>query len=155
MKSHGEIKRIEGRRVASSEYRSWQMMKNRCLNPKARDFAYYGGRGITVCSDWLSFEAFLIDMGRRPTTEHTLDRIDSDKGYAPDNCRWATRETQSRNRAYAATRTWDLADKLGVSQTTASHYLWVARHAHKGTPTRYRISEATNEIIKKHMGNRL
>jgi hypothetical protein len=155
MKSHGEVKKINGRRVATPEYRSWQMLKNRCLNPNARDYAYYGGRGITVCSAWLSFEAFLADMGRRPAPEYTLDRIDADKEYAPDNCRWATRETQSRNRAYASTQIWDLADKLGVSQSTARHYLWVARHAHKGTPTRYRISEAATKIIKNHMGNKL
>lgn len=89
------------RRVATPEYRSWQMMKNRCLNPRAQDYQYYGARGVTVCPQWvLSFRAFWEDMGDRPGEEYTLDRINNDEGYAPQNCRWATRKVQSRNRDY-------------------------------------------------------
>lgn len=73
-------------------------MKQRCYNPKATQYADYGGRGITVCDRWrYSFHAFLEDMGPRPPG-HSIDRIDSDKGYGPDNCRWADKKTQQRNR---------------------------------------------------------
>jgi len=78
-------------------YRSWDGMKQRCLNPKATGYARYGGAGVTVCDRWLSFENFLADMGARPEGT-TLDRINPTLGYEPGNCRWATRSEQNRNR---------------------------------------------------------
>lgn len=153
--THGEIRRIDGKRVATPEYRSWQMMRNRCLNPKARDYAYYGGRGIGICKSWDRFENFLADMGRRPTAAHTLERKNVNRNYMPSNCVWATREEQSRNRPYASTRHWELAEKLGVSPATATHYLWVLRRELSGNPTRYKVPVGATQTIKKHMGNKL
>lgn len=150
-KTHGEVQLVNGKRIATPEYRSWQMMKNRCLNPNARDFKHYGGRGVVIAEAWLCFENFLADMGRRPTPTHTLERRDSDKGYTPANCVWATREVQARNRAYATTRIWVLAERLGVKQSTAQHYLWALRAELRGAPTRYTVPAIAREIIGQHL----
>jgi hypothetical protein len=73
-------------------------MHERCGNAAHVHFHSYGGRGIKVCDAWLSFDAFLRDMGVRPSPNHQLDRIDNDKGYEPGNCRWATRRENSANK---------------------------------------------------------
>jgi hypothetical protein len=83
----------------SSEYYSWQSMKDRCLNNKSPSYKYYGERGISVCKSWVNnYAKFLEDMGRRPSKSHTLDRINNNGNYDPDNCRWATKKQQTDNR---------------------------------------------------------
>lgn len=77
-------------------YSSWQHMKDRCLNPKNKYYKNYGERGITVCDRWMTFENFLDDMGDR-TKELSLDRIDNNKGYSKENCKWSTRKEQMNN----------------------------------------------------------
>jgi hypothetical protein len=95
-------------------FKSWDSMKQRCTNPKAPDFARYGGRGVRVCGRWLeSFENFLHDMGARPTGQ-TLDRVDVNGDYTPENCRWATMSQQQRNK-----RTSSVAEFGGVTRTYA------------------------------------
>jgi hypothetical protein len=75
-------------------------MKQRCSNPNATNYARYGGRGIAVCQRWQeSFLAFLEDLGPRPSKGHTLERRNNNGDYEPDNCYWATRKQQGRNRA--------------------------------------------------------
>lgn len=151
-KPAGEVRLVDGKRVATPEYRSWQMMKNRCHNPRARDYAYYGGRGITVCKKWReSFDAFLQDMGRRPSFEHTLDRVDANKNYTPSNCRWATRKTQARNRPYAKTKSWLLAELLDVKQSTAMHMINQVRAKDRGNLKWFELSSEREILVRNFL----
>jgi hypothetical protein len=84
--------------VEQPEHYIWRTMISRCNNPKASGYAYYGGRGITVCKRWHDYKKFIADMGLRPSAEYSLDRINSDKPYSPSNCRWATRSEQQKNK---------------------------------------------------------
>lgn len=79
------------------EYSAWKDMVGRCTNPNFKNYESYGGRGITVCGRWLEFDNFLSDMGQRPAGL-TLDRVNNDGPYSPENCRWTTVGVQCRNK---------------------------------------------------------
>ena len=91
---HGHTSRIKG---SSRTYISWDCMIQRCNNPNNIAYNDYGGRGITVCKEWLDFKNFLKDMGERPIGK-TLDRINNSGNYSIDNCRWATKSEQELNK---------------------------------------------------------
>ncbi len=85
-------------RSGTPEHRIWVGMIKRCTNPKTAQYQDYGGRGIAICEKWRhSFAAFLADVGERPSSAHTIERRENDKGYEPGNCYWATRKEQGNN----------------------------------------------------------
>lgn len=112
--SHGKSK--------SPEYSTWAQMRRRCLNPTHHKYYRYGGRGITICPEWESFEAFFRDMGPKPTTGHSIDRIDNDGPYAPWNCKWATVRDQSRNTSLVVKMTVD-GETLCIADMAKKHGL--------------------------------
>jgi uncharacterized protein (DUF2237 family) len=118
---HGQSKRGQTTRL----YRTWVAMRQRCFNPLSTKYPYYGARGISVCDRWLSFNNFAADMGT-PEIGMSLDRIDNDKNYCTENCRWATTAQQSRNTSrniYLAYKgkeqtLTDWANELGIPFST-------------------------------------
>ena len=108
-------------------WKVWAGMRERCINPHARHFNHYGGRGISFCDRWNSFENFLADMGERPTGM-SLDRINVNGNYEPGNCRWATSVEQARNKRNSCVLT-------GFGETkTASEWIHDPRRAASISP---------------------
>lgn len=113
----------------SKEYNIWAAMLQRCNNPNDPNYSRYGGRGVTVCDEWKSFENFYADMGDKPEGK-SLDRIDNDKGYNKENCEWRSLHEQSRNKRSTKFLYYygekyvqiDLLRKLGVSRQALFYY---------------------------------
>lgn len=128
--------------MSSRAYHSWYDARRRCSDPRRPEWLHYGGKGIRMCKRWReSFTDFLEDVGTPPTDKHTLDRIDSEKGYEPGNVRWATRKEQTRNRKVTRMLTHngetlsfaEWAEKLGIPFRTLKaridKYGWTVERA--------------------------
>jgi len=137
MKSHGHTKN----RSPSPTYRTWVNMLTRCENPKASQYSSYGGRGISICDRWHSFESFIGDMGERPP-DCTLDRINNDGNYEPSNCRWASKVEQCRNRA----------SSRAVVRSDGIHFPTLSEAAESVGGTIAGIWDACNGKAKSHRG---
>jgi hypothetical protein len=95
-------------------YARWKSMMQRCNDPGATNYQYYGAKGITVCQRWHEYAAFLADMGECPGQDMTLDRIDNSKGYELGNCRWVTQAVQNGNRSHCIELTHNGVTKILV-----------------------------------------
>ena len=113
-------------------YHTWDNMMKRCYNPKNKDYYNYGGRGIIVCEEWLDIRNFIDWVEKTNIEGYTLDRIDNDKGYSPDNCRWADKTTQVMNRGIAKN---NKSGYIGVS-FYKSYSKWCSEIYHQGNKVR-------------------
>ena len=113
------------------EYKTWSGMRDRCNNPNSPAYKYYGGKGVSICSRWDDFTLFLLDMGKRPSKKHSIDRKDSSGNYEPSNCHWATPIQQLSNRSSCNQVLYEgetythsaLARKLGIPRNTLVYRL--------------------------------
>lgn len=132
------------------EYGIWRGMLSRCNNPKNPNYQHYGARGIRVCERWNSFAVFFADMGHPPTSLHTLDRKDNNGNYEPGNCRWATRQQQSRNTRTNRLRMWPMEKVFAVGPVPLGDVV-----EFQGTRARLRDLAAERGLSPKTVRSRL
>lgn len=123
-KYHKRYKLVDGHMVINHpSYTVWCGIKERCYNQDCPNYSSYGGRGITMCDAWFkSFEQFAVDMGVRPSHKHSIDRIDNNKGYSPDNCKWSSRYEQARNRRKFVSNTSGSSGVIKVGGRFSARY---------------------------------
>lgn len=143
-KTHGMTK--------TPEYRSWVHLKTRCKNKNYICYQDYGGRGISYDPRWENFENFYADMGKKPSRDYSLDRIDNDKGYSKENCRWATiKEQQNNTRANLEINNQGSSKYKGVHWCKTIQF-WVARITINGIRKnvgRYATEEEAYQAIQQ------
>lgn len=110
------------------EYNVWSEMKQRCLNPKNKNYSHYGGRGIKIHNSWVdSYENFLSDMGRRPSNRYSIERIDVNGNYEPSNCKWIPKVDQPLNTTRIKKIFVPHLNKVFNTIKDASNELWLSR----------------------------
>ena len=127
------------------EYRNWKGMRARCNAPCLSGNDNYQGKGIKVCPEWDSFKQFYTDMGPKPTPKHSIDRIDSNGNYCPENCRWADDTTQARNTVKV--RTYTYKGVTGCIPELAEHFNVAANSIHKGIQAGKSIEESIDSLL--------
>ncbi len=134
---HGEA----STKTRTTEYRIWANIKDRCFNQDNHAYPRYGGRGIIMCERWReSYEAFLLDVGRRPSADHTIDRFpDNDGNYEPGNVRWATYTEQNNNRRDNR--------RITIGETTLNFSQWIRLSGMSESQARRRISRGWGEAL--------
>lgn len=151
LEHHGETR--NGRKTP--EYSVYREMLRRCYDPKRNSYSNYGGRGITVCRRWRrSFGAFLRDVGRRPSPQHTIDRIKNNRGYYPSNVHWATPQEQQRNTRHTRFVTFRgqrqslvaWVEELGLDYEVVKQRLLLGWPARKALTAPTRLSPRLTEI---------
>lgn len=131
--THGKSKTIE--------YNTWCLIKGRCLNKNNPKFKQWGGKGITVCKEWINdFEQFLSDMGKRPDGCTSIDRRDNTKGYSKENCRWATATMQARNSSHT-NLTENLVAEIRATKNISSRKLAIKYGVGKSTILRIKNNQ--------------
>lgn len=147
-RANGERETTHGQHE-TSEYRIWHAMRSRCENEKFTGYAYYGGRGIKVCERWRDFGNFIADMGKRPSSGHSIDRIDTDSDYCPENCHWATQKQQSNNMRNNVRLTHN-----GVTKTLSewAEYVGISYKTLRGRVFQYgwSVGRALTEPVQEH-----
>ena len=134
------------------EYNSWCNMKRRCHSKSHPRYKEWGGKGVTVCEEWLhDFKKFYEDMGPRPSKSHSIDRIDGTMGYSKENCRWATKKEQSENRP-----TWVHIIEFNGERKTITEWAKVVGIARKSLYGRLESGWSVEEALttKKLMSKR-
>lgn len=136
------------RRCGTPEYRAWASMLARCLSSTHHAFRHYGGRGISICERWEKFENFLTDMGLKPSTKHSLDRIDNSGNYEPSNCRWATWAEQANNKRSC--------HMITIGQTTDTLINWCRNYgiSYNCVQARLRLGWDINTALTKSVEHR-
>lgn len=142
----------------SQTHTSWRKMRERCLTPTCPQYRYYGGRGITICERWLSFANFVLDMGVRPP-DTSLDRIDPNGNYEPNNCRWATLDIQKRNQRHTLKHNGDfvsaIAERNGIPMgTVRSRFRMYGESVEQALVGRYRNKKQTPEALREFVAMR-
>lgn len=150
-----------------AEYRTWTHMRGRCLTPTDKKYPRYGGRGIKICERWARFENFLFDMGRRPSPQHSIERLNNDGDYEPSNCVWATPKRQAQNMSRNRLLTFQgetapmcaWADRFGILRSSFQARLnrgWPIERALTEPPRplrRVKLSEAEMRSLASLPGN--
>lgn len=146
IKSCGCLKTTTHGHTRTRTYRSWEAMKYRCNNPNSTAYSRYGGRGIKVCDRWMeSYENFLADMGICPN-DRTLERVDNNKGYSPENCKWATKYEQDRNKR-SSIKIEANGAIFNLKDAATMYGLHPSLIKQRAKSRHYQLQEAFNELI--------
>ena len=142
---HKHTSRVNGKKQRSSTYCSWENMKQRCLNPKHPSYHRYGGRGVKVCPQWLTFEGFLKDMGEKPEDGWAISRHKDEGNYEPGNCSW---KSKSKNSSEAHRGSKSRLSKVNEDLVLEIRKLYLAGRTQKDISARYSLSQsAVSDIV--------